>query len=255
MLNLSKQQARKLIILCNDFHHHKKHKSIDATIESFNTLGYVQIDTISVVNRAHLHVLWSRNQHFNQSHLETLFENKTIFEYWSHAAAMLPMKDYQYSLFRKQQIANGDRHWHKRTAQMIEMMAHVKATIASQGPKKSSDFKYKRESKSQWWDWKPAKLALEQLFMEGDLMVLKRQGFQKVYDLTGNIISKEVNDSVPTTEEFCRHLIKRYLFAQGIGTAENIAYLRKGLKPIVQSSLLQMFESGQLKKVCVNKQK
>ena len=254
MKNLSKQQARKLIVLCNDFHHAKKPKSIDATIDSFNTLGYVQIDTISVVNRAHLHVLWSRNHHFNQSHLEMLFENKNIFEYWSHAAAMLPMKDYQYSLYRKQQIANGDRHWHKRTSEMIEMMAHVKATITSQGPKKSSDFKHKRKTNSGWWDWKPAKLALEQLFMEGDLMVLKRQGFQKVYDLAENIISKEVTGSVPTTEEFCRHLIKRYLFAQGIGTAENIAYLRKGLKPIVQNCLLKMLEEGLLEKVCVDNQ-
>ncbi|MCF6319220.1 MAG: winged helix DNA-binding domain-containing protein [Proteobacteria bacterium] len=254
MQNLTKQQARKLIVLCNDFHRDKKQKSIDATIESFNTLGYVQIDTISVVNRAHLHVLWSRNHHFNQSHLDKMFEDRNIFEYWSHAAAMLPIKDYKYSLFRKQQIANGDRHWYKRSPELIEMMAQVKAIIAKEGAKKSSDFKYKRETKSEWWDWKPAKLALEQLYMQGELMVRNRQGFQKVYDLTENIVSSKAIQSVPTEDEFCRHLIKRYLFAQGIGTAENIAYLRKGLKPIVTNCLLQMFEEGQLKKVCVNKQ-
>ena len=78
MHNLSKQQARKLIVLCNDFHHSKKLRSVDATIESFNTLGYVQIDTISVVNRAHLHVLWSRNHYFKEKHLDILFENKKI---------------------------------------------------------------------------------------------------------------------------------------------------------------------------------
>jgi uncharacterized protein YcaQ len=248
---LSKQQARKLIVLSNDFHHNKKLKSIDASIESFKTLGYVQIDTISVVNRAHLHVLWSRNHHFKQCHLDSLFENKNIFEYWSHAAAMLPIEDYRYSLFRKQQIANGDGHWHKRDP---GMMSHVKGVIAEQGAKKSSDFKHKRDSTNGWWDWKPAKIALERLYMEGDLMVKKRQGFQKVYDLKENVLPAGINTTVPTAEELCRHLIKRYLFTQGIGSAEHIAYLRKGLKPIVQSCLEEMYDDGQLEKILVEKQ-
>ena len=248
---LSKQQARKVIVLCNDFHHTKKLKSIDATIESFNTLGYVQIDTISVVNRAHLHVLWSRNHHFKEKHLDTLFENKNIFEYWSHAAAMLPIKDYKYSLIRKNQFTNGERHWYKRDP---EMMAHVKEIIANQGAKKSSDFKHKRQTKSGWWDWKPAKLALEQLYMEGELMVQKRQGFQKIYNLAENVLPAGINSCVPTKEKYCKHLIKRYLFAQGIGKAEHIAYLRKGLKPKVQSCLLQMYEAGQIEKVSVHQQ-
>jgi uncharacterized protein YcaQ len=248
---LSKQQARKLIVLCNDFHHSKKLKSIDATIQSFNTLGYVQIDTICVVNRAHLHVLWSRNHHFNESHLDDLFASKSIFEYWSHAAAMLPMKDYQYSLVRKQQIANGDIHWYKYKP---EMMAYVKDIIANEGPKKSSDFKHKRKTNNAWWDWKPAKVALEQLYMQGQLMVQKRQGFQKVYDLTENVLPAQTSTSIPTINEYCRHLIKRYLFTQGIGRAENIAYLRKGLKSKVQESLEHMFDEGKLEKVYVNNQ-
>lgn len=248
---LSKHQARKLIVLCNDFHHNKKLKSIDATIETFNTLGYVQIDTISVVNRAHLHVLWSRNHHFNENHLEKLFESKHIFEYWSHAAAMLPMKDYKYSLIRKQQIANGNIHWFKNKP---EMMAHVKDIIINEGPKKTSDFKHKKNPNSGWWDWKPEKVALEQLYMEGELMVQKRQGFQKVYDLAENILPTGITTSVPTIEEYCKYLIKRYLFTQGMGTAENIAYLRKGLKPKVHVCLLQMFDEGELDKVYVNKQ-
>lgn len=223
MQNLSKQQARKLIVLCNDFHHSKKLKSVAATLQSFNTLGYVQIDTISVVNRAHLHVLWSRNHHFKQTHLDSLFDSKSIFEYWSHAAAMLPMQDYKFSLDRKQQFANGDKHWYKRD---LKMMEHVKDVIATQGAKKSSDFKHKRNANSGWWDWKPAKIALECLYMQGELMVQKRQGFQKVYDLTENVLPAEIDASIPTTEESCRHLIQRYLLTQGLGTAEHIAFLQ-----------------------------
>ena len=251
MQNLTIQQARKLIIFCNDFHHHKKPKTIDATIESFNTLGYVQIDTISVVNRAHLHILWSRNNHFDESHLDLLFSGKNIFEYWSHAAAMLPIKDFRYSLIRKQQFASGDRHWHKLNTRV---MSQVKEIISNEGAKKSSDFKIKSASNTGWWDWKPTKIALEQLYMQGDLMVLKREKFQKLYDLTSKVLPRNLNTSIPTIKELCKHLIDRYLFAQGIGNAENIAYLRKGLKPNVQNSLLEMYEDGLLEKVVVNKQ-
>lgn len=252
MLTLGQQQARKLIVLCNDFHHSKKLKSVDATLKSIKALGYVQLDTISVVNRAHLHVLWSRNHHFKQEHLETLFATKKIFEYWAHAAALLPMEDYRYSIIRKKQITDGEVHWFKRKP---EMMAEVKQVIASEGPKKSSDFKHKRQSKSQWWDWKPAKLALEQLYMEGDLMVKNRQAFHKLYDLTDKVLPADVVTSVPTTGEFCRHLIYRYLDSQGLGNAENIAYLRKGLKPEVQLHLDEMVSEGGLIKVIVQQQK
>ena len=251
MLKLSKQQARKLIVLCNDFHHNKKIKSVQGTQASIEALAYVQIDTISVVNRAHLHVLWSRNHHFKQAHLESLFEQKKVFEYWSHAAALLPMKDYQYSLYRKNQIANGDKHWHERDPQM---MSHVKKIISTEGAKKSSDFKHKRTSKSQWWDWKPAKLALEQLFMEGDLMVKKRLGFQKVYDLTERILPVHMTPAIPSVEAFCHYLCQRYLYTQGLGTVEHIGYLRKGLKPHLKVCLEQMSDDGDLIKVVVNKQ-
>ena len=251
MHKLTKQQARKFIVLCNDFHHNKKNKSLRATIESFNTLGYVQLDTISVVNRAHLHVLWSRNHHFNENHLDQLFHHKKIFEYWSHAAAMLPIKDFNYSLIRKQQVANGEINWYKNKP---DLMDHVKDIISLEGPKKSSDFKHKKMTNSGWWDWKPTKLALEQLYMEGEIMVKKRQGFQKLYDLAENVLPSKIKTSMPTKEEYCQHLINRYLYAQGLGTAENIAYLRKGLKPSVNECLNKMYEAGELEIVSVNQQ-
>lgn len=250
MRNLNIHQARKLIVLSNEFHHSKKQKSIEATMASFNTLGYVQIDTISVVNRAHLHVLWSRNHHFKESHLDALFDNKSIFEYWSHAAAMLPMQDYRFSLVRKQLFANGEKHWHKLNPEVIKQ---VKFEITNNGAKKSSDFKFKNKKNSGWWDWKPAKVALEQLYMQGDLMVLKRQGFQKIYELTKNVLPCNINQTIPSVQRYCRHLITRYLYTQGVGTAENIAYLRKGLKPKIQSTLMKMQDEGSLDKITVNK--
>lgn len=251
MLTLTKKQARKLIVLSNDFHHSKKLKSAQATFKSIQSLGYVQLDTISVVNRAHLHVLWSRNHNFKESHLDVLYQQRKVFEYWSHAAAILPMQDYQYSLIRKNQIANGDVHWFK---QKPKLMSEVLSVIATEGAKKSSDFKQDKKNNKGWWDWKPAKIALEQLFMEGQLMVEKRQNFHKVYDVTKKIISDHVLTKVPKIEDYCQHLIMRFLQAQGIGTVENFVYLRKGIKSTIENSLLQMLENKQVEKISINQQ-
>ncbi|PQL72252.1 DNA glycosylase AlkZ-like family protein, partial [Acinetobacter baumannii] len=68
------------------------------TLEAIEHLGYVQIDTISVVERAHHHILWSRVPDYDLSHLNSLVRERQIFEYWYHAASYLPMKDYRYAL-------------------------------------------------------------------------------------------------------------------------------------------------------------
>src|SRR5690606_19414531 len=76
-------------------------------------LGYVQIDTISVVERAHHHVLQTRVRGFKPDMLNQLLLDGDIFEYWSHAAAFLPMVDFRFSLPYKQAIKNGQIHWYK----------------------------------------------------------------------------------------------------------------------------------------------
>jgi uncharacterized protein YcaQ len=69
-----------------------------ATLAAIEQLSYVQIDTISVIQRAHHHTLWNRNPRYSPLHIDQLLAEKQIFEYWSHAAAYLPMSNYRYSL-------------------------------------------------------------------------------------------------------------------------------------------------------------
>ena len=93
MKSLSLSQAKKLSLLSQGLLSKvsKTGNKRDKTLAVFNKLGYVQIDTISVVQRAHHHTLFSRNSHYNIDHLDQLVANKEVFEYWSHAAAYLPM--------------------------------------------------------------------------------------------------------------------------------------------------------------------
>jgi len=216
-------------------------------ISAIAHLSYVQIDTISVVERAHHHTLWNRLADYSASTLDQALEQRSVFEYWAHAAAYLPMSDYRFTLPRKRAIASGERHWYDKDPKQAK---HVLEVIRSEGPMRASDFKQIRSIKrAGWGDQKPAKRALEQLFMEGELMVSHRHGFQKVFDLTERVLPGGIDSSVPTEQEYCDHLIQRYLSAHGLGNAAEIAYLRKGLKPSIARRCQSLCEDKQLRLV------
>ncbi|NCP63125.1 MAG: winged helix-turn-helix domain-containing protein [Paraglaciecola sp.] len=218
-----------------------------AVLDVLEQLSYVQIDSISVIARAHHHTLWNRCHDYHSDSLDTLVNQKHIFEYWSHAAAYLPMSDYRYSLPRKQAIASGQKHWHAKDAKLTK---EILARIREQGPLQAKDFEQaKRQASSGWWDWKPAKKALEQLFMEGELMAVKRQGFQKVYDLTERVLPSDINTQCPSTEEYNHYLIRRFLRANALGSAQEMAYLRKGVVGNISQTCKKMLHEGELLQV------
>jgi uncharacterized protein YcaQ len=215
-------------------------------------LGYVQIDTLSVVARAHHHTLWSRLPDYKESYLNELLEkDKSIFEYWSHAASYLPMCDYRFSLPRKQVFASGKSHWFEQDK---KLNSYVLDRIKSEGALQSKDFEHVRNTPSNWYEWKPAKRALEQLFMEGKLMVAKRQGFQKVYDLTERVLPNGIDTSTPTKQEVAAHLIKRAIQSNGLVEEKEIAYLRPKLKEHIKKELQHLVKSGFLIEIKVENQ-
>lgn len=214
-----------------------------ATLSAIEHLGYIQIDTISVIQRAHHHTLWNRNPRYQAKHLDTLLEDKAIFEYWSHAAAYLPMRDYRFSLPRKHAVAQGHQnHWYERNHGMMDA---ILKRIENEGPLMAKDFEGESQQ-SAGWGSKPAKRALENLYMQGDLMIPKRVNFHKVYDLTERVIPSGVDISMPTEEEYARHLITRYLTANGLGLVPEMVYLLKNTKPKVLLALKQMLADGEV---------
>lgn len=206
-------------------------------------LSYVQIDSIHVVERAHHHVLFNRIRNYQASLLDSLLAQKHIFEYWSHAAAYLPMADFRFSLHKKQQLQAGQRHWFTPDH---EVMRHVRARIHAEGPLKAADFEKTSPKSGPWWDWQPQKKALEQLFMQGELMVVKRERFQKVYDLTERVLPSHIDTRVPTDMDMAAHLTQRFLQSHGFGSVAQICYLRPGLKQFVQQHLGEQQEAGLL---------
>lgn len=247
--SLSIQEAQKLVLISQNILTLKDEETaIDKTLSTIEHLGYIQIDTISAVQRAHHHTLWNRNSQYQNNHLDELVAKKKVFEYWSHAAAYLPIQDYKYTLPRKNAILKGEqKHWFKRDN---TLMKAVLKRIEREGPLMAKDFVHTGEIGE--WGTKPAKQALENLFMQGELMISSRKNFHKVYDLTERVLPKGIDVNIPTQEEYIRFLIKSYLRANGIGQASEISYLLKKTKALVSTGLNEMHANGELVKINVD---
>ncbi len=213
-------------------------------INAINHLGYVQLDTVSVVERAHHHVLHARVPQFKPAMLNQMLLDGDIFEYWAHAAAFLPISEFRFSLPYKQAIKSGQTHWYKNHDR--KLMKALLARIRSDGPLRSRDIEVNKSKRAGWWDWKPAKKALEQLYMQGDLMVCNREGFQKTYDLTERVLPSGVNTQMPSVEEFAEHVINKQMRCHGLASLKGLTYnqsrntaLRKAVKDRVDEGLAQ----------------
>jgi len=220
--------------------------------KAISHIGYVQVDTISVVQRAHHHVFHSRVPGFKPAMTNKMLREGDIFEYWAHAAAFLPVADFRFSLPYKHAIKSGQTHWYRNPDKTL--MGELLARIRSDGPLRSRDVESSTRKQTGWWDWKPAKKALEQLYMQGDLMVCDREGFQKTYDLTERVLPSHVNSQMPTLEEFAQHLVDQQLRCHGFVSLKGLTYqrrnpaLRKAVKTLIEERLLQ----GDLERVEVS---
>ncbi|WP_027858152.1 winged helix-turn-helix domain-containing protein [Marinobacterium jannaschii] len=219
--------------------------------KAINHIGYVQIDTISVVERAHHHVFYSRVPDFKPAMINQLLLDGDIFEYWSHAAAFLPVADFRFSLPYKQAIKSGQTHWYKNPDR--KLMGELLARVSSEGPIRSRDLETNTTKRAGWWDWKPAKKALEQLYMEGELMVSNRDGFQKTYDLTERVLPPAVNSKMPSIEEFAEHIVDQQLRCHGFASLKGLTYLRRNteLRKAVKTLVNERLAAGTLEQLQV----
>lgn len=192
-------------------------------LDLITRLGFVQLDSINTVARAHDLILFSRRPAYRPPDLKRLYErDRALFEHWTHDAAVIPMAFYP--------------HWHLRFERDAEMLrarwrnwrrdgfegkfAAVLDHIRDHGPVGSSDVgKDEEKSSGGWWDWHPSKTALEYLWRSGALTVIGREGFQKRYDLTERVIEEHLCpgaidcDPANTIDWLCNAALDRLGFA------------------------------------------
>lgn len=220
---------------------------LPGTRKAIEHLGYVQIDTLSVVERAHHHVLWNRVPSYDPSHLNTLIRKQQIFEYWYHAASYLPMRDYRYALPNMTSIRNGENRFHNNVDKGL--MKNILARVNAEGPLRLRDFDRGNKGSGNWWNQGPGKRAFEKLFMQGDLMVCERNGMEKVYDLAERCLPEAIDLSMPTLYEYAAYLFDTTLRAHGIFTWKQLIHLKTGkpMREAMNRVLNERLEAGTVK--------
>ncbi len=168
-------------------------------------IGFVQLDSINTVERAHHMILWSRRQSYRPEALKRLHErDRAVWEHWTHDASILPIHlhhYWQHNFPRRE--GRMKKNWGKWFRSGYEPQFEVLlARIAAEGPVTTSDVgEGEVRGSGGWWDWNPSKTALEWLWHTGRLAVTRRDGFQKVYDLAERVIPPVHRERVPHTQE------------------------------------------------------
>jgi uncharacterized protein YcaQ len=219
-----------------------------AALRALEHLGYVQVDTLAVVERAHHHILWSRVPDYLPARLEELHhQDRQVFEYWTHAAAYLPMKDYRFSLPVMRQFARGGLHWFHPTPELESALPRVLAAVRRRGPLQVRDFDSPATARPGAWGFtKIEKRALHELWMRGQVMIRERAGFQKIFDLPARVLPPEVNRRSPSPCELTEFLIRRALRTHGVVRPAEIRYLLRFLELPWDATLQRLVKRGEV---------
>ncbi len=219
-------------------------------------LGCVQLDTLNLVQRSHYLVVWSRLGSYKAADFDGLIydpKQRLLFEGWQRVASIIPMKDFRYQLPRMQRMSQnhseGFLKWFDKEGH--ELMDMVLERIRTEGALKAADFEYHGPRRGSWWDWKPAKTALEYLFAFGDLMITNRVNFQRVYDLTERVLPDWVDKAPPTLEQRDRYWLESAALALGVFTPNQLIgynYFQRGpvrqvLEALVKEGVLVTIEA------------
>ncbi len=187
-------------------------------------LGFVQLDTIQNVSRAHHHILWSRNQNYREPMLDELLRSgQDIFEHFTHDASVLPMDFYPMweRKFRKiKEKIDGSKYY--KALHNNVWKDEVKARIAAEGPLSTRDFSSKIAGEKKMWSRPPHKQALDYLWYTGDLSTSHRENFHKFYDLSERVIPQKFREKKFSDAAQIDWLCRAALDRLAVGTLKEI---------------------------------
>ena len=205
-----------------------------AVADMLEHLGAVQLDTISVLARSHELVAYARLGAIGRTSVESTYWNgDTAFEYWSHAACILPMAEWPWFAFRRRDYVRKGERWHgvPRTS-----LTAITDRLRAEGPLTTRELGGAKKS-ADWWDWSDTKIAVEWLLDIGEVVVTRRAGWRRVYDLPERVVPSELREQRgwgdadgihgPDDAECLRRLTELGGHSVGVGTAGDIADIHR----------------------------
>jgi hypothetical protein len=191
-------------------------------------VGAVQLDTISVLARSHLLVAWSRLGALPRESIEAAYwpgVEPTTFEYWAHAACIIPLRRWPEFAFRRRAALARGRRWHRLEHPESSLQA-IRTQLRDEGPLTANQLGGAKKS-GPWWDWTEAKIAVEFLLDIGEVVCVERRGWRRVYDLSERAIPSELR-AIDLDDAACRKLLLlEAARALGVGTLGDLARHQK----------------------------
>ncbi|HSJ25631.1 MAG TPA: crosslink repair DNA glycosylase YcaQ family protein [Longimicrobiales bacterium] len=216
-------------------------------LEAVRRMAVLQLDTIHVVARSPYLVLFSRLNQYEPCWLDELLAEGALFEYWAHEASLLPREDY--GLLRHRMLAPEGMGWKYRTEWVAENRHHMDRVlehVRRNGAVRSADFERQDDAASAWWGWKPEKRALEYLLTAGELMVARRERFQRVYDLRERVHTGWHDDMLPDPHEAQRQLVLRAVHALGVTQVRWVADYYRMNRRTTPAMVRELVADGEL---------
>ncbi len=244
-MQLSLSGARALHLSAQGLNRPPSPASKADVLHCIRRMGALQIDTIHVVARSHLLVLWSRLGAYEPRWLDDLLAEGALFEYWSHAACFLPIEDfplYRPAMLRRRNQSRQEG-WLRQHGEVGE---RVLERIRRDGTVRAAEFERTDGRAGAWWDRKPEKVALEELFDGGEVMIARRENFQRVYDLQERVLPGWSDTDLLTEEEIERTLALKTVHALGVAPARWVPDYFRRSKRGMPARLARLAEEGEL---------
>jgi uncharacterized protein YcaQ len=222
--NLSPDDVRRLVLRAQGFLGVNGRRGGVAAM--VRRIGAVQLDTISVLARSHELVAYARLGPIGRDRIERAYwhlSRPAAFEYWAHAACILPLEEWPYFAFRRRSFRSRGLRWHDVPEQACK---EVLARLRAEGPLTATQLGGAKAG-GPWWDWSDVKIAVEWLLDIGEVVCARRSGWRRVYDLPERVIPADLADMEPSDEACVTHLVAVAARALGVATrADLIDYHR-----------------------------
>jgi uncharacterized protein YcaQ len=218
-----------------------------ATAKTIEHLGYVQIDTINVIERCHHHILYSRIPSYHQDHLRKAQSvDKLIFEYWTHALSYISTKDFRYFQIRMKKNMKSPHKWYNSVSK--EDLQKIFRLIKKDGPISIREITddVLVEKNHDWGSRKPSKKALQLAFNQGKLVISERVGMLKKYELADRHFKWEIKPKAASEKELNNYLLERALRSQAIVSLDSICYLEPSRKAAMNELIQNQVQNQQL---------
>jgi len=246
-VTISKAQARRIWLRAQKLDSHAPFGSgPQATPAAVRHLGYVQIDTINVIERCHHHILYARIPEYRREHLhQAQTIDKSVFEYWGHALAYLPTADFRFHVRDMRNYTSRRHPWLKGTRN--EDVRSMVARIRRNGALTIRDIDEELVEKlGAWMSRKPSKGVLQVAFNMGLVTISARAGMLKTYELTSRHFGWKRLPPAPRASETLNYEMDRALCSQGLVSIESACYQDAPSKPAMRRLIESRTRRGEL---------